>query len=634
MHVEGANLPRIMHASRLLLLLLLIFPGFLHAQVNGYAAITSFSGKTLNVGTSNETAATFTTGKMILVMQMQDDVIGSNTADNTSFGDLSAIQVAGHFELRTITSVTRSGGVVTKINVNTGLGSSFDTGTNSSLQAITYEVLGGGGNYTTTAAITAPAWNGSIGGVVAFEVAGILTLQHNITANAIGFRGGAKDPGTEATCSPTTYRASSTDGNTWRYATKGEGIYKLTNDAWADARGKILNGGGGGNGNNAGGGGGGNQSAGGTGGAGWTCSGSPSGGIGGIALGSYIATSRVFMGGGGGGGEGNNNVSTDGGNGGGIIIIKAQSIVTTGSCGGLNITANGAKPPLSGNDGAGGAGAGGTVVLNVGSFSIASGCHLNITANGGNGGTVGSADAHGGGGAGGQGVVIFSSALPTTNVTVETNNGAAGCNNTSTPCTSPAGTASGSNSAGIYTGFSVILPIELLSFQAVAQHEQVELKWSTASESDNAWFFVERSSDMQNWESVVKLPGAGNSSYVLDYAAVDPTPLSGTSYYRLRQVDTDGTSSSSNAVPVQFGGAAVRLSLFPNPATDHVTAWAVGATAGRIELFNSLGQPMAPSIALQEQRADIDLSAMPPGTYVVVLTTADAVFQQRLLVRH
>ena len=623
-----------MHPSRVLLVLPFLFSGMMHAQVNGYAAITSISGTTLNVGTSNEASATFTAGKSIILMQMQDDVIGANTADNTSFGNLSAIKNAGHYEVRTIISVTRSSGLLTKIEVSAGLGTSFSTGANSSLQAITYELLGGGGDFATTAAITAPAWNGSIGGVVAFEVGGTLTLRHNITANGVGFRGGAKDPGTEAGCTPNIFRAASTGTTTARYATKGEGIYKLTNTAWADARGKILNGGGGANGNNAGGAGGGNQSTGGAGGAGFNCSGQPSGGIGGIALGSYISESRVFMGGGGGGGEGNNNNSTDGSNGGGIILITAQSIITTGSCGALKITANGTTPALSGNDGAGGAGAGGTVVLNVGSYSIASGCKLNITANGGDGGTVNHADIHGAGGAGAQGAVIFSSPLPTTNVTVQTTNGTPGCNNNRSSCTSRAGAATGSNNDGIYTSFNVILPIELLSFQAIPQQDRVDLNWSTASESDNAWFFVERSMDLQDWQIVVQRPGAGNSSYVLEYSSVDPAPLSGTSYYRLRQVDINGTSSTSDVVPVQFTGVAVQLSLFPNPATNQVTAWAVGTATGRVELFNSLGQPVASSRALQDSRAVIDLSALPSGSYVVVLTTADAVFQQRLLVRN
>ena len=202
------------------------------------------------------------------------------------------------------------------------------------------------------------------------------------------------------------------------------------------------------------------------------------------------------------------------------------------------------------------------------------------------------------------------------------------------PCTNAAGSSTGSNGNGIDVTYNVILPIELLSFQAIPRQQQVDLSWSTASESDNAWFFVERSLDLQDWQVVLQLPGAGNSSYTIDYVSVDPAPLSGTSYYRLRQVDINGTSSSSDVVPVHFTGGAVQLSLFPNPATNHVTAWAVGASMGRIELFNGLGQPVAPPRVLEDSRAAIDLSALPSGSYVVVLTTADAVYQQRLLVRN
>ncbi|MFN4121879.1 MAG: beta strand repeat-containing protein [Flavobacteriales bacterium] len=98
------------------------------------------------------------------------------------------------------------------------------------------------------------------------------------------------------------------------------------------------------------------------------------------------------------------------------------------------------------------------------------------------------------------------------------------------------------------------LPIQLLSFTATANYanQQVDLEWITASEINNAFFTVERSSDAQIFQPVLSRPGAGNSNTVMVYNDVDPNPLMGISYYRLKQTDFDGSSSYSQVVPVNF----------------------------------------------------------------------------------
>ena len=159
------------------------------------------------------------------------------------------------------------------------------------------------------------------------------------------------------------------------------------------------------------------------------------------------------MGGGGGGGQQNDNAGSAGGNGGGIIFLKADKIITSGTCSpARKITANGDTPPNSGLDGAGGAGAGGLIYMQVNTYSTVSACSLNISVNGGNGATANAAAVHGGGGAGSQGVIIFSGNTPTTNVLATANNGTPGCNDNSSPCTSSAGVASGVNGGGIQPG--------------------------------------------------------------------------------------------------------------------------------------------------------------------------------------
>jgi hypothetical protein len=106
----------------------------------------------------------------------------------------------------------------------------------------------------------------------------------------------------------------------------------------------------------------------------------------------------------------------------------------------------------------------------------------------------------------------------------------------------------------------IALPIELISFEAkMNTNKQVDIFWATASELNNDFFTIERSADGVNWEIVTTATGAGNSIYRIDYAAYDSRPLSGISYYRLKQTDFDGAFEYSNIVSVFNGNEAVQL---------------------------------------------------------------------------
>ena len=599
------------------------------AQINAHARVFAISGSVLSIAETDETYATFDAGDRIVLMQMQDDVIGGNTANNAGFGDLAAIQQAGVYEVLEVASVTRSFGQVVSMELVSAPTLAFHTGTHSTVQAISFEVLGGGGDFTTTMPISAVPWDGSLGGVVAFEVQGTLTLAHSITADGAGFRGGARDVSAAGSCDVTTFRAAA--GN--RYAGKGEGIYLNTNASWVEAKGKILNGGGGGNDHNGGGGGGGNYTAGGLAGPGWNCGAGHAGGLGGISLSGHISVDRVFMGGGGGGVEGNNNVSTDGGRGGRVVLIKADMLRALGSCSGLRISADGSSVANAGNDGCGGGGAGGSIIFEVDQFDLSASCPLAVRANGGDGGRVGSSNVHGGGGGGGQGVVIFSSALPASNITIQTNNGSGGCNNTANPCNSQAQDGMGANGGGIFGGSSGPLPIELLSFQAIPVHERVDLSWTTASEVDNAYFTVERSIDGEVWEDVLHLPGAGTSYQLRDYRASDDAPLPGLSYYRLRQTDLDGTSTLHDRVAVRFLAATDELAAFPNPATETVTLvhGAVGSDAV-LFVFDGLGRQLVVPMTRLGDRVELVVRHLQAGQYTDVLQDARTSRHARLVI--
>ena len=116
------------------------------------------------------------------------------------------------------------------------------------------------------------------------------------------------------------------------------------------------------------------------------------------------------------------------------------------------------------------------------------------------------------------------------------------------------------------------LPVELLSFEGRALSATTALlEWRTATEHDNDYFTVERSTNGQDWDPVGVQDGAGNSATELSYSMVDRAAPGGLCYYRLRQTDLNGTSIWSDVVPVRFSEAVDnRPFAYPNPSDGPV----------------------------------------------------------------
>ncbi|MFW5663557.1 MAG: G8 domain-containing protein, partial [bacterium] len=100
------------------------------------------------------------------------------------------------------------------------------------------------------------------------------------------------------------------------------------------------------------------------------------------------------------------------------------------------------------------------------------------------------------------------------------------------------------------------LPVEWLSFTAQPEGGEVLLHWQTATETNNDYFTVLRSSDGEHFHPLGRLYGAGNSNQVNSYTFSDVTPLPGVSYYRVRQTDFDGQYDYSETLAVEVGAFA------------------------------------------------------------------------------
>lgn len=162
----------------------------------------------------------------------------------------------------------------------------------------------------------------------------------------------------------------------------------------------------------------------------------------------------------------------------------------------------------------------------------------------------------------------------------------------------------------------VILPITLLDFDAVMAGRQVELTWTTATEINNDFFTIERTSDGQQWEEISRIKGKENSTTTTQYKIFDSEPLNGTSYYRLYQTDFDGKKSYSTIVAVNLMHQGIRI--YPNPATSVVSI--EGNDIESIKMTNVIGQDVTNTIQFINQSKNflqLDISHLKKGIYFI-----------------
>lgn len=178
------------------------------------------------------------------------------------------------------------------------------------------------------------------------------------------------------------------------------------------------------------------------------------------------------------------------------------------------------------------------------------------------------------------------------------------------------------------------LPIELLYFDAQPNGKAVNLLWATATEQNNDYFSIERSRDGVKFDEILRTPGAGNSTERKDYSDVDTRPLSGLSYYRLRQTDFNGETTVSQVVAVRMEGEDKDIKVFPNPADDFffVETSADLATL-RIRLLNHIGQtvPLAPQV--QAGRLAYNVNGLPAGVYYIEVQQDTGTQSRKVIVR-
>ena len=186
---------------------------------------------------------------------------------------------------------------------------------------------------------------------------------------------------------------------------------------------------------------------------------------------------------------------------------------------------------------------------------------------------------------------------------------------------------------------SVVLPIEFLSFTATCNGKYAELAWSTASERNNDYFVIERSDDVINFTEIARVAGAGNSIEQLDYTYNDYGIHGGDNYYRLVQVDYDGTRTVSDIVVANCVDAEVgepEVMAYPNPFNGELTIVLdnFDNRPATIEVYDMLGQQVLFQKATAPQNSYetiLNLSNLSPAAYTVRVSTADFVINKQVV---
>ena len=177
------------------------------------------------------------------------------------------------------------------------------------------------------------------------------------------------------------------------------------------------------------------------------------------------------------------------------------------------------------------------------------------------------------------------------------------------------------------------LPVELISFEATTVGSDVQLKWATATETNNSHFELERSLDGIRFDAISQVEGVGNTTDVQTYSFMDKDAFEGTNYYRLTQVDLDGTSEAFTVITAKVETGQTVLHVLPNPVKDIARVRLEGTVSNNAQfnLVSTTGQ-LIKSVKVTNVGGiqEINLTDIQAGVYFlqVIDGTETQVFQK------
>ena len=189
-----------------------------------------------------------------------------------------------------------------------------------------------------------------------------------------------------------------------------------------------------------------------------------------------------------------------------------------------------------------------------------------------------------------------------------------------------------SNSIGKWSAFTLgsislnsPLPVSMISFDATAKENEIQLTWLTTSEVNSERFVIERKTTSgKDWVDIGWLPSQRNSTQIQTYKYKDIAPHAGSNLYRLKMLDLDGSYACSRVKQVWYAQPS-GLIAYPNPVKSIVTVRLQSTDMiSKVDLINASGQILE-TVDMKDRVVDIDMSQYGPGLYLLRTMNAQTI---------
>ncbi len=162
----------------------------------------------------------------------------------------------------------------------------------------------------------------------------------------------------------------------------------------------------------------------------------------------------------------------------------------------------------------------------------------------------------------------------------------------------------------------------------------VQLEWATNYEENNTDYTIQRSADQRNWSTIGTVQSIGNSAAKTVYRFNDKSPLSGTNFYRIKQVDLDGKTGYSEVARLN-NQVKKTISVYPNPAGSVAQVYSKTTfTQGQVlQLIDAKGSRVKTFVAAGKNALQLDLSNLQPGLYLLQLIENGRVVENTSLIK-
>lgn len=183
----------------------------------------------------------------------------------------------------------------------------------------------------------------------------------------------------------------------------------------------------------------------------------------------------------------------------------------------------------------------------------------------------------------------------------------------------------------LFADFSIeeltVLPVELISFDATIADTKIELKWRISRENNLSGFEIQKSLNGIDWERIDFIESTGATDTPKDYEGIDKTPTFGKNYYRLKQIDLDGTFQYSDVIIIDYAQSKEELHISPNPTSGIISITGIEQNTF-LNIYDIYGRKIKSRLEVTET---VDMNSFPEGTYLFVFFSGESTLVRRII---